>query len=132
MQVVIIELPKIYSQKRKKEDKLLEWLYFLVNPKSEEVKEIMEKNEGIKEANKRLEEISQDEIMQRINDWKIMGEYNEAMERKKAKKEGEKIGEAKGRKKEQKEIAKKLKEEKVPIEIIIKTTGLSKTEIEEI
>ena len=54
------------------------------------------------------------------------------MERKKAKKEGEKIGEAKGRKKEQKEIAKKLKEEKVPIEIIIKTTGLSKTEIEEI
>ena len=36
-------------------------------------------------------------------------------------KNGEKIGEARG---------KKLKEEKIPIEIIIKTTGLTASEIE--
>lgn len=121
MEIDIIELPKIYKQKLNKGDKLLEWLYFLVNPQSEEVKKIMEKNEGIKKANQKLEEISQDEIMQTINDWKTMGEYDEKMEKRWAKEEG--------KVEKQKEIAKKLKEEKVPIEIIIKTTGLTENEI---
>lgn len=121
MEIDIIELPKIYKQKLNKGDKLLEWLYFLVNPQSEEVKKIMEKNEGIKKANQKLEEISQDEIMQTINDWKTMGEYDEKMEKRWAKEEG--------KVEKQKEIAKKLKEEKVPIEIIIKTTELTENEI---
>ncbi len=41
-------------------------------------------------------------------------------------KDGEKIGEQK----KQKEIAKKIKEEKVDIELIIKVTGLGKKQIE--
>ena len=72
MEIVIIELPKIYK-KRNKKDKLLEWTYFLDNPKSEEVEEIMKENEGIKKANEKLEEISDDEIMQRIAEWKADG-----------------------------------------------------------
>ena len=55
-----------------------------------------------------------------------MGEYKEEMGKRRAKAEGEKIGSQK----KQKEIAKKLKEEKIPIEIIIKTTGLTASEIE--
>ena len=98
-------------------NKLVVWLYFLTNSESEEVKKIMEENEGIKKASQKLEEISQDEIMQSINDWKTMGEYNEEMGKRRAKEEGEKIGEARGKKigeaEKQKEIAKRLKEENV-------------------
>ena len=126
MEIVIIELPKIYKEKRNKGDKLLEWLYFLENPKSEEVKKIMDENEGVKKAKEKLEEISQDEIMQRMNDWKVMGEYREFTKEKRAKEEGQKIREEK----KQKEIAKNMKNEKIKIEIIEKVTGLSRTEIE--
>ena len=126
MEVDIIELPKIRGQKLDKKDKLLQWLYFLTDPESKEVKKIMEENDGVKKASQKLEEISQDEILQRINDWKTMGEYKEEMGKRRAKAEGEKIGSQK----KQKEIAKKLKEEKIPIEIIIKTTGLTASEIE--
>ena len=98
----------------------------------DEVYRNVEENDGVKKASQKLEEISQDEIMQRINDWKTMGEYNEEMGKRRAKEAGIKIGEAVGSQKKQKEIAKKLKEEKIPIEIIIKTTGLSKSEIEEL
>ena len=136
MEVDIIELPKIRTQKTDKNDKLLEWLYFLINPESKEVKKIMEENEGIKKASQKLEEISQDEIMQRINDWKTMGEYNEEMGKRRAKEEGEKIGEARGKKigeaEKQKEIAKRLKEENVSTEIIVKATGLTASEIEKL
>lgn len=49
---------------------------------------------------------------------------------------GEKIGETRekklGEKNKQKEIAKKLKEEKISTDVIIKTTELSKSEIDEL
>ena len=65
---------------------------------------------------------------------KEKGIKNEEMGKRRAKAEGEKIGEARGKRigeiEKQKEIAKKLKEEKIPIEIIIKTTGLTASEIE--
>ena len=140
MEIVIIELPKIYKEKRNKGDKLLEWLYFLENPKSEEVKKIMDENEGVKKAKEKLEEISQDEIMQRINDWKVMGEYREFTKEKRAREEGEKagkkIGEKIGRKmgeeKKKKEIARKMKEKGIKNEEIEEITGLSKIEIEKL
>lgn len=130
MEIVIIELPKIYKEKRNRGDKLLEWLYFLENPKSEEVKKIMDENEGVKKTKEKLEEISQDEIMQRINDWKVMGEYQEYTKEKRAKEEGTEIGKKIGEEKKQKEIAENMKNEKIKIEIIEKVTGLSKVEIE--
>ena len=57
-----------------------------------------------------------------------MREYNEEMGKRRAKEEGEKIGEEK----KQKEIAKRLKEEQIPIEIIMRKTKLSKKEIEDL
>ena len=123
-----IELPKIYKEKRNKEDKLLEWLYFLENQKSEEVKKIMDKNEGVKKAKEKLEEISQDEVMQRINDWKVMGEYQEFTKEKRAREEGQKIGEEK----KQKEIAKNMKAKGMQVKEIEEITGLTKSEIEKL
>ena len=48
-ELCIIELSKIEGKENLK-DKLLDWLYFLENPKSERVTKIMEENEAIKEA----------------------------------------------------------------------------------
>ena len=92
----------------------------------------MKNNEGVKKAKEKLEEISNDPIMQRIADWKekyiiemnttkIDG-YNEGLEK------GQKLGEIN----EKKEIAKKLKQENVSLEIISKTTGLSIDEIKKL
>ena len=67
LEIHIIELPKIV-EKENKEDKLLDWLYFLENPKSERVENKMKENKELKEANKKLVGLSEDERMQRIAD----------------------------------------------------------------
>ena len=51
----------------------------------------MEENKGIKEAKTKLEEISNDEIMQRIADWREGAERDEASIKLTAKKEIEKL-----------------------------------------
>ena len=89
----------------------------------------MKNNEGVKKAKEKLEEISNDPIMQRIADWKEKyilemnttktDGYNEGLE------QGQKLGEIN----EKKEIAKKLKQENISLELISKTTGLSIEEI---
>ena len=62
MELDIIEIPKIYELKNtSKENKLLEWLYFLENPNSERVKNIMEENEGIQEATVKMEKKMKEE-----------------------------------------------------------------------
>ena len=49
------------------EDKeLLDWLYFLDNPESEKVKNIMKTNKELKEAGEKLNKISQDDKLRRI------------------------------------------------------------------
>ena len=63
----IIELPKM-KEKFKHNKKLLEWLQFLTNPNSSEVRNIMENNKSIQKAYNKLEEISQDERMMVLAD----------------------------------------------------------------
>lgn len=140
----IIELPKIYKNHNECKDKLLEWLYFLENPKSQEVEKIMTNNKGIKRAKEKLEEISQDEIMQRIADWRESASHEEASMKmtamKRGREEGLKQGLEEGRKQGLKEgmeqgieqIVRKMKEEKTDIDFIIKVTGLTKEQIEKI
>ena len=74
--------------------------------------------------------------MQRINDWKVMGEYRENTKEKRAREEGEKAGKKMGEKigeeKKQKEIARKMKEKGIQNEEIEEITGLSKIEIEKL
>lgn len=69
LEIHIIELPKILEIQNES-DKLLDWLFFLENPNSERVIKKMEENEELKQANERLEQLSQDEKMQRLAEWR--------------------------------------------------------------
>ena len=122
-EIHIIELPKIRKEKAGgKEEKLLEWLSFLEDPESKEVTGYMERNENMKQAKEKLNTLSADEEVRilaelrekAIRDEKSLKEayYNEGLEDK------------------NKENAKKMKEEGIDIETIIKITNLTKEEIE--
>ena len=129
IEIDIIVLPKIYKLKEtNKENKLLEWIYFLENPNSEVVKKIMENNEGIKDAKEKLDALQNDEVMKRLLEWEESVSHEEASIRITARNEGYR----EGKQESQKEIAKKLKQEGITIEIIMKTTGLTKQEIDEL
>ena len=143
LEIDIIELPKL-EEKGIENDKLKYWLYFIENPEDERVKEKMKENKELKEAKDKLQSMSQDEYMQRMADLRekaIMDEkevyrtgYHEGEAR--GKELGEANGKALGRKEgeasSKKEIAKKMKEENIPIETIVKVTGLTIEDIESI
>ena len=121
----IIELPKaIQEYQDNKQDEMLQWMMFLENPENEEVLKIMEENKDIKAAKEELDKINQDEILwkealdieiTRMDHIQFMYE---------AKRDGKKEGKL--------EDAKKMLEEKIPIETIMKITGLTKEEIEKL
>ena len=113
----IIELLKIKGRENEK-DQLLDWLIFLENPESERVARKMEENENLKEAVEKLDRISEDEKMQRIIEL-----------REKAIRDEHAIY-AKGVDDGIIKIAKNMLKENIDIEMIIKVTGLTKEEIE--
>ncbi len=131
LELVIIEMPKIIEDEARSE--LIDWLSFLENPKSERVKEKMKENEELNEAVNKLEEMSEDEYLERIADLrekKILDENSRLSESyNKGIAEGITKGELKGKKEVKIEIAKKMLQEGIDIETIIKITGLSKEEI---
>ena len=155
LEIDIIELPKIIG-KEKEQDNLLDWLYFLENPKSERVTKKMKENENLKEAVKKLDNLSEDEKMQRIADLRqkaIMDEkaiYEKGLEigiekgiqrgMEKGMEEGIQRGIEKGiekgimegSQKEKIEIAKKMLELKIDKKTIAEATGLTEQEIEKI
>ena len=126
LELHIIELDKIEESEDNKDEKIIDWLMFLKNPESERVKEKMKENESLKEAQEKLEKISEDARMQQLAWWKEKAIYEENT----AKSVSYKKGIEKGEKKKQLEIAKKLLEKNMPIEEIIEITELSKEEIE--
>lgn len=145
LELDIIEMTKIHRNKGKKDKrKLLDWLYFLENPESKEVVKIMKNNEGVKKAKEKLEEISNDPIMQRIADWKEKyilemnttktDGYNEGLEQgqKLGLEQGLERGQKLGEINEKKEIAKKLKQKNITLEEISEITGLSIDEIKKL
>jgi len=151
---IIIEMTKI---KENEAGELMDWLVFLQNPNSERVKEKMETNKELREAKEKLDDLSEDEYMQRIADLRqkaIMDEiairdkgYDDGLEagiregERRGEKRGKGIGiiegkaigieegKAIGKKEKQIEIAKKMLKLKMPIEQIEEITGLSKNEI---
>lgn len=135
LEIHIIELPKIIKEEKVSEE-LLDWLEFLENPKSERVEKKMVKNKALKQAKCKLDKMSQDEVMQRIAEWREKAILEEKAVRRYAMtqglEEGKKLGKIEGGKEKTIEIAKKLLTQKVDIEIIEKATGLQKEEIEKI
>ena len=127
LEIDIIELPKIIG-KEKEQDNLLDWLYFLENPKSERVTKKMKENENLKEAVKKLDNLSEDEKMQRIADLR----QKAIMDEKAIYEKGLEKGIMEGSQKEKIEIAKKMLELKIDKETIAEATGLTEQEIEKI
>ena len=122
LEIRIIQLEKIKEVKEDEKDKLIDWMEFLINPESERVKKIMEENGAIREAKEKLDKISEDEKMQQLAWWREKAIYEENTRQNSAYRKGEKA--------KQIEIAKKMKNEKLPLELIIKITGLTKEEIQ--
>ena len=119
--------------------KLITWLKFINNPNSLEVFE-MENNKEIQNAKKQFDEIQQNDKELELA-WlrqKYILEMNDAERyginkgKKIGEKIGEKIGKSKGKKEEKIAIAKKLLEQNIDINIIIKATELTKDEIEKL
>ena len=131
LEIDIIELPKIIG-KEKEQDNLLDWLYFLENPKSERVTEKMKENENLKEAVKKLDNLSEDEKMQRIADLRQKAIMDEKAIYEKGLEVGIEKGIMEGSQKEKIEIAKKMLELKIDKKTIAEATGLTEQEIEKI
>ena len=120
LEIHIIELPKVANDSESQEE-LVDWLTFLENPESERVREKMKENEELKEAVEKIHTMSEDEYMQRMAD----------LREKAIRDEKARIDYAleKGEKKAKLEDAKKMLEEKIPLEVIIRVTGLTEEEI---
>ena len=138
LQFDIIAIGKaIEEYKKNKDDEVLQWMMFFENPEDAEVKRIMENNENIKEAKEELDEISRNDILRRMAlkaEIERMDQEQRMYEarrdgRKEGKKEGKKEGIKEGEKKAKLETAKKMLQEGINIETIIKITGLKKEEI---
>lgn len=141
LEICIIEIPKAKRIiKEEKGNKIAQWMMFLDNPNREGVKEIMAENENIKRAMKELEEMSDDEELRRVAELKEKYIRDEANIRESALEDGfnegydngMKQGIQDGIKQEKREIVVKMIKEKIPIEAIVKITGLSKEEVEDI
>lgn len=151
LEIHIIELKKleVNNNQKGKHKKLENWLKFILNP--EEMEEI-DMSEDIKAAKRVLEQISKDENEREkaylrdkyIRDWNSRVnegyEYGKAVGMIEGRKEGIAQGRAEGRAEgrsegklqEKYEIAKKLLLQNIDIEVIIKCTGLTKEEINEL
>ena len=125
LEVRIIELNKAKDMyKSNKKDEKAQWMLFLDNPNSKEVKIIMKENDEINDAVIKVKEMTEDEKMERL-----------AFLRQKAIMDEDGIREAgyeDGEKNAKKEIAKKLLREGKDIEYIKELTRLSEEEIKSI
>jgi predicted transposase/invertase (TIGR01784 family) len=127
LELHIIELEKL-SQDTNINDALLDWLYFLQNPESDRVIKKMKEKKELKQAYDKLEDISNDEVMQRLAEWRDSADvlYNTYMS------ESYEDGVENGKKNEKKEIAINLLKLGLDIDSISKATNLSIDEINEL
>ena len=125
LEIVIIEIPKarrIYEKNGK--DKISQWMLFFDDPNGKEVSQIMEDNKKIKEAVEELHIVSKDEELRRIAQLREKAIRDEAAAMELALEKGIEQG--------VKKIAKNMLKEKIPIETIIRLTGLKEEEIKKL
>ncbi len=89
----------------------------------------MENNEDIKEAKEELDEISRNDILRRMALKAELERMDQEQRMYEARRDGKKEGKREGKREANLETAKKLLDEKIDIDIIIKATGLTKEEI---
>ena len=126
IEIRIIELSKAKEMyKKNKDNEKAQWMLFINNPNSEEVKEIMKKNKDIKECIIKVKELTEDEKMERL-----------AFLRERARMDEESLrdeGYEEGIKESKKNIIKNLYSvANMPIEQIADIAEVSKEEVKEI
>lgn len=119
-----IQLPKFKEKCKRVSSKLEQWLTFIVNENMEAIN--MSENENIKKAEQELEYLTGDEETKRLAYLREKAIRDEMAAMTKARREGMEEGEKVRARKD----AKKMLDEGLDINIIIKVTELSKEEIE--
>ena len=121
---------KMYE--RNKKDEKAQWMLFIDDPNSEEVSQIVKENEEIKEAVIKVQEMTEDEKMERI----AFLRQKAISDEKASMRTGERIGEERGKKigklERTEEIVKSMLEDNVGDELIKKYTQITQEELEEI
>ena len=140
MQWYFIELPKFRASNPDMEDKVNQWLALIDSEDRGLLKMAEEKNKVIKEAKKEVEYLTGDEEVKRLAELREKWEMDRNSEIGQAKKEGieegkaegKEEGKAEGKKEEKLEIAQNMLKDGMNLEIVMKYTGLSKKEVEEL
>ena len=128
-ELYIIEIPKARRiLKEEPKNELAQWVMFINDPNESEVSKIMEDNKEIKDAMNELETISKDKELRRVAELREKAIRDEKNGLRHAKEEGIKEGIKEGIE----QVAKKMLELNIPIQDIIKTTGLQEKQILEL
>ena len=123
-----IELPKFRKQNPDMNEKINQWLAFIDDYDREMVKVAEEKNDKLKKARIEMNYLTGEAETRRLAELREKWE----MDRVSAINHATRKGIEEGEKKNSIEIAKEMLKEKMPIEMIIKFTKLTKEEIEKI
>jgi predicted transposase/invertase (TIGR01784 family) len=138
MEIHVLNLARLPDEA---DGRLADWLKFLKAKNEEELKMLAEKNAVINEAYCKLQEMSGDEANRMVYEARLKAQRDEYSRiqgaRREGEREGEKRGEKRGEKKgrlegEQKgrwEVALNLKRMGIPVEQIVRGTGLSSEDI---
>ena len=126
MELHYIQLPKFKEKCKRISSKLEQWLTFIINDNTEEVKMI--DNEYVQKAEEELEYLNSDEEERELAKMREMAEWDWNATMASAKEEGIEEGE----KKQKIETARKMLKEKLDIELIMKVTGLTEDEIKKL
>lgn len=134
MKWYFIELPKFRKAHPNMDEKLNQWLAFIDDNDRGKIKMAEKKNKTLEKARKEMTYLTGDEEIRRLAElrekWEM--DWNSSMDYSKREgiKEGKKEGIKEGAKEKNLENAKKMREEKIPIETIMKITKLNQEEIE--
>lgn len=128
MKWYFIELPKFRKAHPNMDETLNQWLAFIDDNDRGKIKMAEKKNKTLEKARKEMTYLTGDEEIRRLAElrekWEM--DWNSSMDY--SKREGIK----EGAKEKNLENAKKMKEEKIPTETIMRITGLTKEEIEKL
>ena len=132
--IVIIELEKLKDIKETDNEELLNWCKFIKNPEEMEGEEM--KNEYIKKAKEKLDEINQNEEERRLAEIRERTIRDEMAIRDSGyidgKNDGIKQGKKEGKVETKKEMIKEMIKNNISFEVILKITHMSKSEVEEL
>ncbi len=137
IEVRIININRAKEEyKRDKRNRKAQWILFIDNPNSEEVKEIMKENEEIKEAVITVKKMTEEEKEERLEFLREKARMDATAIREAGYddgySEGTIEGEIKGKKAAKKEMIKNMSLMGIPIEQIVKISKMTEEEIKEI